>query len=78
MKERKGVRTKELFELLWVYKTTTKTPTIETTFALAYERQAVILTKKGMPSFRIQQYKKRSNKKGEPHLIRGKEDGSKK
>lgn len=41
-----------LYEALWVYKTTTRTPTQATPFLLAFVEEAILLLKMQLPSLR--------------------------
>ena len=51
----------ELSSVLWAYRTTTRTLTGETLFRLAYESKAVIPTKVGLTSYRVENYDKNKN-----------------
>lgn len=51
-------------EALWSYKTTVRTPTEETPFALTYGMEAVIPVEMGSPSFRVTHYNLALNKEG--------------
>ena len=53
LKGAKGIWPDELSSVLWAYRTTTKTPTRETPFRLAYESEAVIPVEIGLTSFRV-------------------------
>lgn len=46
-----GVRADELHNILWAYKTISKSATRETPFSLAYGTEAVIPIEIGMPSY---------------------------
>lgn len=59
----KGARVEELLGVLWAYKTTVRTPTRETPFALTYESKVVILVEVRMPTFHMQHFDPRSNNK---------------
>ena len=45
--------------VLWAYRTTTRTPTGETSFQLAYEIEAVILAEVGLTSYRVNNHDER-------------------
>ena len=49
--------------VLWAYRTTAKTPTRETPFQLAYGIKAVIPTKVGLTSYRVDNHDERRNDK---------------
>jgi len=49
--------------ILWAYRTTAKTPTVEMPFRLAYGSEAVILTEVELISYRVENYDER--RKGE-------------
>ena len=49
----KGIWPEELPSVLWAYMTTTRTPTGETSFRLAYGSEAVIPAKVGLTSYRV-------------------------
>ena len=57
----KGIWLDELPSVLWVYRTTTRTPTRETPFRLAYEIDAVILAEIGLTSYRVDSCSKETN-----------------
>ena len=59
--EAKGIWPDELPSVLWVYRTTARTPTRETPFRLAYESEAVIPTEVGLTSFWVESYDKNKN-----------------
>ena len=61
LEEAKGIWPNELPIVLWVYKTTTRTPTGETPFRLAYGSEAVIPTEVGLTSFWVESYDKNKN-----------------
>ena len=63
----KGVWLDELLSVLWAYRTTAHTPTGETPFCLAFEREVVIPAKIGLTSYKISHHEKRRNKE-EMHL----------
>lgn len=44
----------ELSSILWVFKTTPRTPTGDTLFALAFETEAVVFVKLQIPTHRVQ------------------------
>nr|XP_027093762.1 protein NYNRIN-like [Coffea arabica] len=54
----------ELPTILWAYRTTPRTATQETPFALAYGMEAVIPAEIGMPSSRVQHFVAQSNEEG--------------
>ena len=49
----KGIWPDELPSVLWAYRTTTRMPTGETPFWLAYGSEAVILAEVGLISYRM-------------------------
>ena len=57
----KGVWPDELPGVLWVYRTTVRTPTGKTHFKLAYGREAVIPTKVHMANHRVMTYQDKDN-----------------
>ena len=57
----KGIWPKELPSVLWPYRTTTRTPTRETPFQLAYGSEAVILAKVRLTSYRVGNHDERKN-----------------
>ena len=60
----KGIWPDELPSVLWAYRTTTRTPTGETPFRLAYGTEAVIPAKVGLTSYRVESYDEDMNKEG--------------
>ena len=50
LEDLKGRWVDELLEVLWAYRTTTRTPTGETPFSLSYEYEAIVLVEIGMSS----------------------------
>jgi hypothetical protein len=61
---KKGTWTEYVPEVLWAYRTTTRTPTGATPFSLTYGSEAVIPAKVGSPSFRVSHYNPRLNDEG--------------
>ena len=59
--EAKGVWSEELLNILWAYRTTSRTPTGETPFSLTYDTEAVILVEVGMTSLRREVFHEGSN-----------------
>ena len=57
----KGIWPNELPSVLWAYRTTTRTPTGETPFRLAYRTDAVILVEVGLTPYRVENYSKGKN-----------------
>ncbi|XP_023894378.2 uncharacterized protein LOC112006333 [Quercus suber] len=57
----KGIWPDELPSVLWAYQTTTRTPTRETPFRLAYGSDAVIPTEVGLTSYRVDSYDEDKN-----------------
>ena len=51
----------ELPSVLWAYRTTTRTPTRETLFRLAYGSAAVILAEVELTSYRVDNHDERKN-----------------
>ena len=59
----KGIWPDELPSILWAYRTTTRTPTRETPFRLAYEVDVVIPTEVGLTSYQVENYSEDKNEK---------------
>ena len=59
----KGIWPKELPSVLWAYRTTTRTPTEETPFQLAYGSEVVISIEVGLISYRVDNHDERRNDK---------------
>ena len=59
----KGIWPNKLPSILWAYRTTTRTPTRETPFRLAYEVDVVIPTEVGLTSYQVENYSEDKNKK---------------
>ena len=57
----KGIWPKELPSILWAYRTTTRTPTEETLFRLAYRSKTIILAEVKLTSYRVDNYDERRN-----------------
>ena len=57
----KGIWPDELPSILWAYQTTTRTPTGETPFRLAYGSDAVIPVEIGLTSYRVEYYNEDKN-----------------
>ena len=57
----KGIWPEELPSILWAYRTTTRTPTRETLFRLAYRNEAVIPTEVGLTSYRVHNHDESKN-----------------
>ena len=57
----KGIWLDELPSVLWAYRTMAKTPTVETSFRLAYGSEEVILAEVGLPSYRVGNHDKSKN-----------------
>ena len=57
----KGDWADDLPEVLWVYRTTRRTPTEETPYALAFGIEAVILAELGSESLRVRTFRVESN-----------------
>jgi hypothetical protein len=57
----KGLWPEELLNVLWAYRTTTRTLTGETLFRLTFGTEAVILVEIGLTSFRTNKYDEESN-----------------
>jgi hypothetical protein len=62
--KKKGAWTEYVPEVLWDYRTTTRTPTGATPFSLAYGFEAVIPAEVRSPSFRIAHYNPGLNDEG--------------
>jgi hypothetical protein len=56
--------TDNLPEVLWAYRTTKRTPTEETPYALAFGTEAIIPVELGSGSLRVEAYKAEPNNKG--------------
>ena len=59
----KGYIARRAASVLWVYRTTTKTPIGETLFRLAYGSEAVIPTKVRLTSYKLENQNKSRNDK---------------
>ena len=59
--EAKGAWPEELPNVLWAYRTTTRTPTGETPFNLTYGTEAVILVEVGLTSLRKEFFDEQDN-----------------
>ena len=57
----KGIWPDELPNVLWVYRTTARTPTGETPFRLAYGSDTVIPVEVGLISYRVENYDENKN-----------------
>ena len=57
----KGIWPEELPSVLWAYRTTARTPTGETPFRLAYMSEAVIPTKVGLTSYKVDNHDEQRN-----------------
>ena len=57
----KGIWPDELPSVLWVYRTTARTPTRETPFQFTYGADAVIPAEVGLTSYRVKNYTKDKN-----------------
>ena len=57
----KGIWPDKLPSILWAYQTTTRIPTRETPFRLAYGSDAVIPTEVGLASYRVGNYAEEKN-----------------
>ena len=64
LESRKGAWVEFLPEVLWSYRTTTRTPTGETPFALTYGTEAVIPVEIGSVSYRVEHYNPGLNEEG--------------
>ena len=61
LKGTKGIWPKELPSILWVYRTTARTPIGETPFRLTYGSEAVIPTEIGLTSYKVDNHNERKN-----------------
>lgn len=61
---KKGAWVEYLPEVLWSYRTTIRTATRETPFALTYRMEAIIPVEVGSPSFRVAHYNPGLNEEG--------------
>ena len=57
----KGVWSDELPSVLWAYRTTVRSPTVETPFKLAYGSEAIILAEMHMANHRVMTYQDKDN-----------------
>jgi hypothetical protein len=62
--DRKGDWADDLPEVLWAYRTTRRTPTEETPYALTFGTEAVILAELGSGSLRVESYGAEANSEG--------------
>jgi hypothetical protein len=62
--DRKGDWADDLPEVLWAYQTMKRTPTKETSYALACGTEAIIPAKLGSGSLRMETYKVETNDEG--------------
>jgi hypothetical protein len=62
--DRKGDWAEDLPEVLWAYRTTKKTATEETPYALTFGTEAVIPTKIGSRSYRVEAFRPKTNDQG--------------
>jgi hypothetical protein len=62
--DRKGEWAEDLPEVLWAYRTTRRTPTEETPYALAFGTEVVIPAELGSGSLRVESYKAEANAEG--------------
>ena len=63
LKGAKGIQSDELPNVLWAYRTTTRTPTGETPFRLTYGSDVVIPAEVGLTSYRVENYDENKNEK---------------
>ena len=61
LEKHKGAWVDELPRVLWAYRTTKRTATGETPFAMAFGVEAVIPVEVGLPSFRVENYDEEDN-----------------
>ena len=61
LNEAKDLWVEELYSILWAYQTTPHIVIGESSFNLAYETEAIISFKIGLPSVRVEQYNELSN-----------------
>ena len=59
----KGIWLEELSNVLWAYQTTTRIPTAETSFQLAYGSEAIIPAEVGLTSYKVDNHDERRNDK---------------
>ena len=59
----KGIWPEELPSILWTYRTTTRTPTGETPFQLAYGSETIILVEVELTSYRVENHEESRNNK---------------
>jgi hypothetical protein len=62
--KKKGAWAEYVPEVLWAYRTTTRTPTGATPFSLTYGSEAIIPAEVGSPSFRVSHYNLGLNDEG--------------
>ena len=61
LEKAKGIWSDKLPSVLWLYRTTTRTPTGETPFRLAYGSEAVIPAEVELTSYRVENYDENKN-----------------
>jgi hypothetical protein len=62
--DRKGDWAEDLPEVLWAYRTTKKTATEETPYALTFGIEAVVPVENGSGSYRVEAFQPRTNDQG--------------
>jgi hypothetical protein len=62
--DRKGDWADDLPKALWAYRTTKRTPTEETPYALSFGTEAIIPAKLGSGSYRVETFKAEANDEG--------------
>ena len=63
LEEAKGIWLEELPSILWVYRTTARTPIGETPFRLTYGSEVVIQAEVGLTSFKVHNHDESRNDK---------------
>jgi hypothetical protein len=62
--DKKGDWANDLLEVIWVYRTTKRTPTKEAPYALAFETKVIIPTELGSRSYMVETFKAEANDEG--------------
>jgi hypothetical protein len=62
--DKKGDWADNLPEVLWAYRTTKRTPTEETPYAMVFRTEAIIPAELGSGSLRVEAYKAETNNEG--------------
>lgn len=68
LSNKRGVWAEGFPRVLWVYRTTTKTPTGQTSFSLSYESEVVVFVEIGVPNYRVSHFDEKHNQRLEENL----------